>query len=223
MSETKLCEGWQAIDLQLSLEEVLTSNYLLHSLYCERNITKCNICDQRMDINEQDVHMDSHQKTECLYCSQMFEKRLLEMHQNNCPNKPEKCGFCDLMINLAEMPRHQANCGSRTEQCQICKKHIQKRGKLLVHALEFNLHISVCGIDQQPPSKLNRLKRITSEPTSEQSSDDASVKEIKQVPRRKPQKQTKPKSKQKEEISKQFNDDEDEDFQKALQLSLNQK
>ncbi|CAD8194576.1 unnamed protein product [Paramecium octaurelia] len=203
MSETKVC--------QCCLEEVLATNYLLHSLYCERNIIKCEICDQRIDLNEKNTHMESHQKTECSYCSQMFEKSLLEMHKKNCPNKPEKCGFCDLMINLSEMPRHQAKCGSRTEQCQICKKHIQKR--------EFNLHASVCGEgDEKETSKRNRLKRITIE-----SGSDGSVQEVKQVPKRKPQKQIKQQSKQKEQILTEYNDDDDQDFQKALQMSLNQK
>ncbi|CAD8116323.1 unnamed protein product [Paramecium primaurelia] len=203
MSETKVC--------QCCLEEVLASNYLLHSLYCERNIIKCEICDQRIDMNEKDAHMQNHQKTECPYCLQMFEQVLLEMHKNNCPNKPEKCGFCDLMINMSEMPRHQAKCGSRTEQCKICKKHIQKR--------ELNLHISICGQgEKKESSKRNRLKHIKSESDS-----DASVQEIKQNTKRKPQKQIKQQSKQKEQILTEYNDDDDQEFQEALQMSLNQK
>ncbi|CAD8113520.1 unnamed protein product [Paramecium sonneborni] len=209
MSETKVC--------QCCLEEVLSSNYLLHSLYCERNIVKCEICDKRMDMIEKDSHMETHQKTDCPYCQQKFEQGLLEMHKKNCSNKPEKCGFCDLMINMREIPKHQANCGSRTEQCQICKKHIQKR--------EMNFHLSICETeDKQQSPKRNRLKRNTNDNTFKLSSDDdASVQEIKQLPRRKPQKQIKQQSKQKEQVLKKYDEDDDEDFQKALQMSLNQK
>lgn len=33
-------------------------------------------------------------KVNCKYCFENFEKRLLEMHINVCPNRLEKCDYC---------------------------------------------------------------------------------------------------------------------------------
>ncbi|CAD8112746.1 unnamed protein product [Paramecium sonneborni] len=213
MTEYKRCPS--------CLEQVLSTNFLLHSLYCERNIVQCELCDQRIDINEKEEHMILHQKKPCFYCHLNYEQHLLQTHQKNCSNKPLLCVYCDLMINQQEMAQHQAKCGSRTEQCTICKKHIQKK--------EFDIHISICQQPSPPSPKREKLKQKLCE-----SSDDLSVQEIKPNPQQKrPQKkqikncaqnQKKEQKDQKQQFQKGFlDDDEDEELQKVLQQSLNQK
>ncbi|CAD8115873.1 unnamed protein product [Paramecium sonneborni] len=214
MSEYKCCPS--------CLEQVLSVNFLLHSLYCERNIVQCELCDLRIDLNEKEEHMKLHQKKECSYCHENYEQHLLQSHQKNCPNKPSLCIYCDLLINQQDMVQHQVKCGSRTEQCTICKKHIQKK--------EFDIHLTICQQLQQPsPPKRARLKQVLCD-----SSDDLSVQEIKPNHQQKrplkkelkscAQNQKREQKDQNQQFQKSFlDDDEDEELQKALQQSLNQK
>ncbi|CAD8205463.1 unnamed protein product [Paramecium octaurelia] len=200
------------------LEQVLSTNFLLHSLYCERNIVQCELCDQRIDLNEKEDHMYLHQKKACPYCQENYEQQILEKHQISCPNKPLLCCYCDLMINQLEMVQHQVKCGARTEQCPLCKKHIQKK--------EFDIHVSICQLPSPSSPKRARLQQVLCD-----SSDDHSVQEVKQNPQNRRPLKKEPKSyalKQKKEQKDQkqpfqkpfLDDDEDEELQKALYLCV---
>lgn len=122
--------------------DIPESKSFLHEAYCIRNIIKCPKCNEPVDKKEMDEHEnEAHKIGGCKYCKKDMEKRLLEEHQEACPQKPKMCQFCDCEVSTEEYSQHIYRCGSRTKKCPFCNKNILVR--------DYDDHEPVCQINRE--------------------------------------------------------------------------
>jgi hypothetical protein len=102
----------------------------IHEPFCIKFVTKCEICEEPINIDEIKDHMkENHSKVECPDCSKKLEKRLLSSHKKRCSQKPSKCQFCEILVSKEDLHEHEYMCGSKTDNCYKCNKPIPIRGK----------------------------------------------------------------------------------------------
>lgn len=109
----------------------------LHEGYCYRNYRKCELCDEFIDINNKEDHIEEfHKMVKCPECSQEVEISKMEAHKQVCPMKKKYCAFCKLEVLAKDFETHVDHCGSRTDKCQFCNKNIMLK--------QMELHEATC-------------------------------------------------------------------------------
>ena len=123
----------------------------IHEGYCYRNIRKCELCEEMIDVNNKQEHIEEmHTKVKCEQCSADFDKNKLEDHKKNqCPMRKKHCEYCNLDVSVKDFSVHVASCGSRTKNCMYCDRIFKLR--------DIEAHEVGC-LDEQAAEKERRIK-----------------------------------------------------------------
>ncbi|KAK3929986.1 TRAF-type zinc finger domain-containing protein 1 [Frankliniella fusca] len=115
---TSLCTNCQ--------RPIAASNFVIHSLHCQRNLTKCEKCGEAVPRSALDEHeSEFHSKVNCPDCHLSVEKPQLETHKKTaCISRQQHCQFCELELPASEMYEHENYCGSRTKKCEDCGEYV---------------------------------------------------------------------------------------------------
>lgn len=112
-AEDKLCQNCRHV--------VAASNFLVHSVHCQRNITLCPDCSTPVLNSSLEEHRTTHAATRCPDCRCSLELQHLTEHKDNdCPKRLATCEFCELSCHWDVLPEHMEYCGSRTQECPNC-------------------------------------------------------------------------------------------------------
>jgi hypothetical protein len=113
-----------------------------HFSYCRRNIRRCELCSEMVDINHLDEHMEeAHSKEECQWCKLELDSKHTESHRKTCTSRPIVCAYCEQSVPSKTFDNHQLECGARTKRCLTCSKDILMRN--------FDMHEATC---LEPPT-----------------------------------------------------------------------
>lgn len=123
--ETTLCTNCK--------HDILSTNFVIHTIHCQRNIYLCPKCDEPVNRGQQEEHDESyHKPTFCTSCHIQLEKCKLQDHlSNDCPKRRTKCQICDIDVEVSEISEHENYCGARTEKCQECGEFVMLKYKQL--------------------------------------------------------------------------------------------
>ncbi|XP_026284068.1 TRAF-type zinc finger domain-containing protein 1 isoform X1 [Frankliniella occidentalis] len=115
---TSLCSNCQ--------RPIAASNFVIHSLHCQRNLTKCEKCGEAVPRSAMDEHeSEFHAKVNCPDCHMAVERPQLEAHKKTaCISRQQHCPFCELELPASEMYDHENYCGSRTKKCEDCGEYV---------------------------------------------------------------------------------------------------
>ncbi|CAN7985752.1 unnamed protein product [Ixodes hexagonus] len=109
---------------------VASSNFLVHSVHCQRNIVLCPECSSPVPKSNLEEHRVTHAPTRCPDCRCCVElQRLSEHRENECAKRLVTCEFCELSCASEAMPEHSEYCGSRTQECSGCGLLVLLRDK----------------------------------------------------------------------------------------------
>jgi hypothetical protein len=106
-------------------KDIPESKLYLHEPYCLRNVKRCQICNEAINIEEEEEHIQEfHTDLACQHCKGKFPKLELHEHQEGCVERLSECKFCHLQISVKDKSDHESHCGAKTEYCWDCKKYI---------------------------------------------------------------------------------------------------
>jgi hypothetical protein len=112
------------IQFNLSESDIPSSKFMLHELYCVRNVKKCH-CGMIINIDdEEEHHKEYHVEIKCPHCSKKFPKPEIAGHVGNCDYIQTECRYCTLGVAKRDLEEHEYICGAKTEQCHICHKYV---------------------------------------------------------------------------------------------------
>lgn len=106
--------------------EVPESNFVMHTVHCQRKLALCIKCDEPVPRCELASHNTNfHAVVDCPACGHQCEKRHLIDHQNSsCSHRAICCIYCHIEIEANELAEHENYCGSRTERCEDCGEFV---------------------------------------------------------------------------------------------------
>lgn len=109
-----------------SQKPIATSNFVIHSLHCQRNLTKCSKCGEAVPRTSLDEHdLEFHSSINCPDCNVSVEKLQLDAHKKtSCRFRQKHCPFCELELPVTESFEHENYCGSRTKICEECGEYV---------------------------------------------------------------------------------------------------
>ncbi|XP_031551521.1 TRAF-type zinc finger domain-containing protein 1-like [Actinia tenebrosa] len=118
--ETKFCSNCK--------KNIPANNFMVHEHHCQRNITRCDRCQEPVPKSQLDEHIEEyHAKVKC-ECGESMEKMRLDEHkEDDCKSRKTTCPYCELECTVGEIDSHKEYCGSRTELCEKCNCRIQYR------------------------------------------------------------------------------------------------
>ena len=117
-------------------QHIPTSNFLIHSLRCEKNTQFCTICNIGVPLVELDAHQNLHATFTCS-CKKIVTKINEEIHnQHECGNRMVPCAYCAGQVTADDLPLHEIQCKTKTFTCGLCEMPV------LVH--EKNSHTREC-------------------------------------------------------------------------------
>ena len=100
-------------------------SYLLHSIHCERFLTRCTICLELMPKSRLSEHVsEKHTKIPCEYCLDALPKEAMEGHVLRCEFRPQACRYCQAVFTMVYLVEHHELCGNRTEICTACSRYV---------------------------------------------------------------------------------------------------
>lgn len=102
--------------------DILASNYEIHSIHCQRNLTVCVKCNEPVPITDlTDHNHEFHSEIKCSDCNLFIENQRLDVHRrDSCSSRLISCKICGIDIPANEMNIHEYYCGCRTEKCSEC-------------------------------------------------------------------------------------------------------
>lgn len=102
----------------------------LHESFCIKHVKCCEICQEPINIDELQDHIDEkHKNIGCNDCGKDLEKARFSSHKKKCDFMPKNCSFCELELPLVDLHDHEYICGSKTEKCELCFDYIPLREK----------------------------------------------------------------------------------------------
>ncbi|KAL0266568.1 UNVERIFIED_CONTAM: hypothetical protein PYX00_009078 [Menopon gallinae] len=106
--------------------DILSSNFLIHDVHCQRNISLCTKCNEPVNHNQKAEHDEAnHSVVFCTSCHAQLEKFRLNSHlTNECPKRNVRCQICDIEIAADDIFEHENYCGARTEKCPECGEYV---------------------------------------------------------------------------------------------------
>ncbi|KAJ1526308.1 hypothetical protein ONE63_009459 [Megalurothrips usitatus] len=109
-----------------SQRPIAASNFVTHSVHCQRNLTKCEKCGEAVPRSSMEEHeAEFHVKVNCPDCRVSVEKPLLDAHKKtSCRSRQQGCPYCELDLPASEMYEHKNYCGSRTKKCEDCGEYV---------------------------------------------------------------------------------------------------
>jgi len=100
-------------------------SYQLHSIHCERFLTKCTDCLELLPKSRLSEHVsEKHTKFACEYCQDTLPKETMEGHVLRCEFRPQACRYCQAVFTMVSLVEHQEFCGNRTEICPACSRYV---------------------------------------------------------------------------------------------------
>ncbi|XP_034241617.1 uncharacterized protein LOC117645483 isoform X1 [Thrips palmi] len=115
---TTLCSNCQ--------RPIAASNYVIHSLHCQRNLMKCDKCGEAVPRSGLEEHdFEFHSKVNCPDCHMSVERPQLDTHKKTvCRSRQQGCLYCELEMPASEISHHEDYCGSRTKKCEDCGEYV---------------------------------------------------------------------------------------------------
>lgn len=97
----------------------------MHERFCVMNVKKCCICNEPINIDEEEEHVtEFHSEIACKHCKKSFKKDILAEHMIKCDQKEIECKYCLLNVTIRDKRDHEYACGAKTEICLNCKKYV---------------------------------------------------------------------------------------------------
>ena len=128
--ECPLCNKIETFFHDKGLERIL--NEL--RVYCTH---KDKGCEWEGELGELGKHLDSpddklagckFENTECIFCTKLFERNCLQLHQSECPMRPFSCQYCQYDSSFIDVTQnHQVICTSYPLQCPNCTQVVQRQ------------------------------------------------------------------------------------------------
>ena len=104
-----------------------SSKFFLHERFCSKNVRKCSICKEPIQIEEYDEHKAlDHPDIKCTFCQESFKNTEYDSHLKTCSKKLYECKYCGLFVSKNELKDHEYQCGSKTIKCEICGENVTK-------------------------------------------------------------------------------------------------
>ena len=102
--------------------------YVMHIGQCEKNLTKCLLCSERIDQRYLQNHIDMvHEIMTCFGCGEKLEKTIYNDHINSlCLKRIVKCKSCEYSATSSEVEDHWRQFHS-TSICYKCNQVIENR------------------------------------------------------------------------------------------------
>ena len=115
-------------------KDIESFKMLLHERFCSKNVRKCSLCEEPVQIDEYEEHrLTAHPDIKCSFCGNTFRNKEYNSHLKNCSKKLFECKYCGLFMNKNELNDHEYQCGSKTINCEYCNKSVTK--------MEYDLHL----------------------------------------------------------------------------------
>ena len=118
---------------------VPAANFDLHSAHCQRNLKRCEVCEEMVAFPRAVEHYNElHAPIPCSNCGSEIERDLLYIHEHEkCPRRMVACVYCEFPVVAADLQAHSDLCGNRTEMCLPCGKYVRLRERI-AHDLQFH-------------------------------------------------------------------------------------
>ena len=100
--------------------EIDDNKIFLHEGFCKKNIKYCFKCHEKIQIEEYDEHLESHN-------TKKTKNEKTEKKEEKEENVNIECQYCSLLLEQRELEEHEKMCGARTVPCEVCGKYIQTR------------------------------------------------------------------------------------------------
>jgi len=96
-------------------------------------------CPERIEVCSLDNHVEkcSYAPTQCTHCGEVFTRRCLSSHEDECEKRPAPCGLypCELVVPLDQLETHRdsAQCAGKKVACPDGCGEVVARGLLSAH------------------------------------------------------------------------------------------
>ncbi|XP_075754863.1 TRAF-type zinc finger domain-containing protein 1 [Pelodiscus sinensis] len=128
--KTQLCSNCK--------KDILVTNFTIHEVHCNRNISLCCFCKESVPKSEMKIHIESEHVQVTCKCNMKMEKSHLEDHKASaCPLRLVMCQHCEIELAFNKLQDHEDYCGTRTETCSECGHHVMVK--------DLKEHPQVCG------------------------------------------------------------------------------